>query len=370
MRIGRIMLIVGLILLLGAVVVGGYFFVLPRLLNTSAPEETLAEGTPVPEVPQNVVQIVVAAQNVPRGLRLTEDINAVTLQNWPLDAVPAGAFSSLEGTYDRIARTDIQLGMPVLEGMLTEMAGDLASGGSEIALQIPPDMVAYAVPVSTYSSAAWALRPGDRIDIMMSMLVLDLDEEFQSVLPNDASCVSPSEEEGCRGGTVGRFEVMPNGWLLNVLPNEQQRPRLVTQLAVQDALVLHVGEFERVGEETGTAEEGAVPEEPPAGAADAEAPPEPPAVEPILLAVSRQDALVLEYAQALGARLNAVLRSAGDAQIASTESVTLQYLMDRFSIELPPKLPYGVAPAVTELERVARSAAGSQYGGPGSVIEP
>jgi len=363
MRIGRILLIVGLILILGALAVGGFFFVRARFLTPAIPDEPFVEGTPVPEVPQNMVQIVVAAQNIPRGLRLTEDINAVTLQNWPLDAVPVGAFSSLEETYDRIARTDVQLGMPVLDGMLTETAGDLAAGGSEIALQIPPDMVAYAVPVSTYSSAAWALRPGDRIDIMMSMLVVDLDEEFQSILPNDASCISPSEDEGCRGGILGRFEVMPNGWLLNIVAKEQQRPRLVTQLAVQDALVLHVGEFERIGQETSVAEEGAAVEEAPA----AEEAPIAPEVEPILLAVSRQDAMVLEYSQALGARLNAVLRSAGDGQTASTESVTLQYLMDRFNIELPPKLPYGVTPPVTELERVARSAGGSQYGGTENV---
>jgi len=150
---------------------------------------------------------------------------------------------------------------------------------------------------------------------------------------------------------------MPNGWLLNVVPAEEQRPRLVTQLAVQDALVLHVGEFER-GDQPEAAEQAAES----AGEEEA-APPELPKVEPVLLAVSRQDAMVLEYAQAVGARLNAVLRSAGDAQTASTESVTLQYLMDRFNIELPPKLPYGVAPPVSELERVARSADGSQYSG-------
>jgi len=172
MRIGRILLSIGLILLLGALVAGGYFVVRSRFMAPASPGETLVEGTPVPEVPQNMVQIVVAAQNIPRGLQLTEDINAVRLQNWPVDAVPVGAISSLEGTYDRIARTDIQLGMPVLEGMLTETPGDLVAGGSEVALQIPPDMVAYAAPVSRYSSAAWAIRPGYRIDIMMSLLVV------------------------------------------------------------------------------------------------------------------------------------------------------------------------------------------------------
>jgi len=364
MRIGRILLIVGLILLLGALAIGGFVFLRSRF-SSPAPAEGVAEGTPVAQEPENLAQIAVAAQNLPRGLRITADTNAVILEDWPLDSVPVGALTSLESAYDRIARTDIQLGMPILESMLTDTAGELASAGSEIALQIPADMVAYAVPLSRYSSAAWAIRPGDHVDIMMSLLMVDLDEDFQSLLPNKAECVSPTEDEACQrqAGVIGRFEVMPNGWLVNTIPTEGQRSRLVTQLAVQDALVLHVGEFERAGEEAAAQEAGPTPTpEPGQGAGQTEVAPALPEVEPVLLAVSRQDAMALEYAQAVGARLNAVLRSAGDAQSASTESVTLQYLMDRFSIELPPKLPYGVTPPISSLERVARSEDAANYG--------
>ena len=63
--------------------------------------------------------------------------------------------------------------------------------------------------------------------------------------------------------------------------------------------------------------------------------------EALTLAVTQQDAMVLEYVQEMGARITFLLRSAGDRQATTTESVTLQYLMDRFRIELPAKLPYG-----------------------------
>ena len=42
--------------------------------------------------------------------------------------------------------------------------------------------------------------------------------------------------------------------------------------------------------------------------------------------------------------LTLALRSAGDTAQVETESVTLQYMFERFNIALPAKLNYGVGP--------------------------
>jgi Flp pilus assembly protein CpaB len=294
-----------------------------------------------------MVQVVVAAQNIPRGARITEDNNAVMLKDWPQDALPTGVLTELEAAYDRIARVDLVLGMPVLEGALTDTPGDLGAVGSDAALQVPAGMVAYALPVDRYMSAAWALQAGDRVDVIVSLRMVDLDEEFQSRLLNQARCVGT--EEACAGfsGPLGRLEVLPNGWLVNITPSEEQRPRLVTQLTVQDMLVLRVGDWSEGVEATPVPQEEA--EQPAAGDEPAEPTPTPtpqPQQKALTLAVTQQDAMVLEHAQEMNARFTFVLRSAGDRQAATTESVTLQYMMDRYRIELPPKLPYGAqAPA-------------------------
>ena len=353
MRGGRVLVIVGLVLLVGAVAVG---VILPRR-QPPTPVPEVEEGTPLPELPTSMTEIVVAVQNIPRGMRITEDINAVALQSWPVDAVPEGAITDLEAAYGRTTRVGIVRGMPILENMLTEQPGDLEAMGSDAALQIPPGKVAYALPVARYSSVAWALQPGDHVDIVLSLLMVELDEEFQTILPNQMACISPPEGEGCVGGPMGRLEVLPNGWLVNVTASEDQRPRLVTQLTVQDAEVLHVGEW-LVAEEPPAEEEQLEEEAQPAPPSRAE-------VEPLTLIVTRQDAMVLDYALAAGARINLLLRSAGDTGLVTTDSVTLQYIMDRFSIELPPKLPYGVTPPLIQLERIARSEAAGQYGGDG-----
>jgi hypothetical protein len=185
--------------------------------------------------------------------------------------------------------------------------------------------------------------------MIISLLLVELDEEFQTALPNEIEQLSCDPE--CQGwrGTMGRLEVLPNGWLVNVVPAEQ-RPKLVTQLTIQSAMVLQVGDWPVLVEEP--AEEA---EEPVAGEGDEAAvveEPEPstPSVAPLTLAVTRQDAMVLEYAQLTGAHITFVLRRVGEnEESATTASVTLQYLMDRYNIESPPKLPYGVEPEITSL---------------------
>jgi len=325
MRRGRIFIIIGIILVVGAVAVWLIFLRGGPPPSTPVPD---VEGTPQAELPSSMTEVVVAVQNIPRGMRITEDINAVALQSWPEDTVPEGAVTDLEAVYGRIARVDIVRWMPILEDMLTEETGDLGAVGSDPALHIPPGKVAYALPVARYSSVAWALRPGDHVDVIL------------------------------QGGPEGRLEVLPNSWLVNMSASEGQRPRLVTQLTIQDAVVLHVGEW--------PVEEA----QPPAGGEQPEeegqpAPPPRAEVEPLTLIVTRQDAMVLDHALAAGARINLLLRPAGDTGLTTTDSVTLQYIMDRFSIELPPKLPYGVTPPLTQLERIARSEMAGQYGGGG-----
>lgn len=359
MRAGRLLLIVGVIIILGAIVVGALLVFRGALSSGPAPE-IAEEPTPVPPTPIPMVEIAVAVQNIPRGLELAAEDNVATMQEWPKHEVPRGAMSNLDEVYGFVTRVEIPRGKPILEAMLIETLGGVAAAvGSDAALQIPDGKVAYALPVSQYSSLAWSLQPGDHVDVLLSVLLVDLDEEYQAIEPNSASCVSPSGEDGCAGvSTMGRLEVLPNAWVVNVTPSEAQRPRLVTQLTVQDAVVLQVGDWPGPGdvyvaEEEEAAEEPADEAEeeliPDSGEDLVEPTPTPVSsrVEPLTLGVTRQDAMVLDYAQVAGARVNLVLRPVGDAETVRTEAVTLEYVLERFSIELPPKLPYGVTPPLS-----------------------
>jgi pilus assembly protein CpaB len=340
---GRILVVIGAVILVLAVVVVVVMMVRGRS-QPAEPTPGPEEGTPVVYVPEGTVDIVVAAQNIPRGVRITADNNAVVLASWQENSVPAGTLTTLESAYGRIARLDIPLGMPILETMLTAAPGDLADVGSDAALLIPRGKVAYAVAVAGNASVAWAIQPGDHVDVLISLLVVDLDEDFQSQLPNQASCIGTTE--GCTSGTMGRLEVLATGDVVNVTPGEAQRPRMITQLTVQNALVLRVGNWQGEAEVPSTQEE-----QPPAEGEEAAQPTPVPRFLPkwVTLAVTTQDALVLKYAEEAGASMDMVLRSAGDESSIATEPVTLQYVFDRFNMQLPPKLPYGTTPPVTQL---------------------
>jgi pilus assembly protein CpaB len=361
MRGGRMLVIIGLIVLVGAVAVGVLLWVRGREPEPGPPSVEPGEAE-IYVPPEGTQEIVVAAQDIPRGTSITSD--TVKLEAWPEGSIPEEALTNVEGALGRIARVDIVLEMPITEGMLTDEPGDLAAMGSDAALQIPPGKVAYALAVSGNSSVAWAIRPGDHVDAVISLLVAELDEEFQTILPNTASCVQPPEGEECQSGVMGRLEVLPNGWVVNLTPGETQRPRMVTQLTVQDAIVLRVGDWP-VEEEA--VAEGVEQLEQPEGVEGEPTPPARAPVELVTLVVTPQDAMVLKYVEELGASVDLVLRSAGDTDPVTTDSITLQYILERFNIELPPKLPYGVTPPRRELRS---GAAGEVESGGRSEGEP
>jgi hypothetical protein len=54
----------------------------------------------------------------------------------------------------------------------------------------------------------------------------------------------------------------------------------------------------------------------------------------------------LTYLIGSGVEISLALRSAGDSTVIDTETATLQFFLDDYSIPLPAKLPYGLAPRV------------------------
>ena len=115
MRGSRLLVIVGAVLVIGAIIIGAIFVM--RGQQTPVEPAVSVEGTVVPEVPQ--VQIVVAAQDLARGIRITEAMTrgeapAVTLKDWPEEEVPPGAITRLEDVIGRTTRVDAVRDLPIL----------------------------------------------------------------------------------------------------------------------------------------------------------------------------------------------------------------------------------------------------------------
>lgn len=287
------------------------------------PSAATPEPEPTPEV--ETEPIVVALQTIPRGMTVPPD--AVEIREWPkTEDFPTNAARQPETVVGKVARVDILRQRPVLKSAVTDAR---LGGGAEMALSIPKGKVAYALPVQILSAVANALRPGDRVDVLLTFSMVEVDQDSQIKEP-----LVRTGGEDCLAGCQLSGE---------------QLPRLVSQYSVQNATVLDIGLWREelpeisvpVAVPTAEAEEGAEAEATPAA-------PEPPSVAQaatqltsVTLIVSPQDALVLKWALENNSSMDLVMRSAIDQDIyAQPEAVTLQYMLDRFQISVPPKLPH------------------------------
>mgnify|MGYP001082193542 CR=1 FL=1 len=356
MRRGRVFLYLSLILIL--LVAGGYLLY-TRFLS---PQPAGPEAVPTQVAEPDRVDIVVITQNAPRGTVLDETV--LGLIPLPRDLVISSMFTDLAQVVGRQAKFDLDSGIPLTVNMLVDSAAQLSSAGSVASLSIPDGLVAKSIPINRLASVSYALRPGDRVVVIASMQFIDLDADYQTKLPNSTALVYGSSislgaeggpprlttEVTGGGGDEGRVE--RSGDLDNenfyVVPSEAQRPRLVTQIIIPSATVLHVGDFEFEEEGVKDVEQADVVTPP----AEGEEAPPPPEVEPpdnITLILTPQEAVNLTYLINSGVDISLALRSAGDSTVIDTQTATIQYFLDNYAIPLPAKLPYGLAPRVDKV---------------------
>jgi Flp pilus assembly protein CpaB len=351
MRRGRIFFYLAFILILALVAVAVVY------LRFIQPSTTPVAQVPTP-TPIEMVNVVVVTQQVPRGQVLDENVLA-TVQI-PRSAFVEGYFTDLAEVVGKRARVSLVPNMLLTTGMVVDTTEQLSETGSTAALQIPRGMVAVSVPINRLSSVSYALRPGDHVNLIVSLLFVDLDADFQTILPNKNAVViapSPGSLETGEGETLtaasqgaagvqGRAEIDP---LLEqtfyVVPSEGQRPRLVAQTLLQDSIVLGIGEFP-LKEEEAVPEVQSTPQAEEPAPQQQEAAPQPtptplPKPEVITLIVTPQDAVTLNYLLNGPARISLALRPADDDTRVQTEAATLDFLLKQYNIPVPVKLPYG-----------------------------
>jgi pilus assembly protein CpaB len=379
MRRGRIFIYLALILLLGLVAVAVVWM---RSQPPASASTEVVEATPTPFV--DLANVIVATQRIQRGSVINEDVlGTVPVQR---DLLIEGYFTDLKQVIGRKARVDLEANMLLTKSMVVDSPEQLSATGSNAALQIPRGMVAVTIPISRLSSVSYAPQAGDHVNVIATLLLVDLDTEFQSLMPNNTAAVLAAgpgvllgvEDEdsstaslypdlvkitaqNSTGGTAsvfGRAEIDPLlAQTFYIVPSERQRPRLLSQTLLQDVVVLGLGNFPLKDEEVDlleptpeatapvTLEEEAVTGPQPT--------PEPEAPEPlpdvITLIVTPQDAVSLNYMVFSGAQLTLALRSSGDDSQVATEATSLDYLMREYNIPMPLSLPFGMEPRVDEL---------------------
>jgi Flp pilus assembly protein CpaB len=351
MRRGRIFVLFALVLI--GVALAGYMII----QNSSTNGDGQIPFEPTPEIRD--ANIVIAAQDIPRGALIPAD--GVLLAAFPADMVVETMAIDVGQVVGRRARMDIARGIPITTNMVTEEAGDLLGTGSDAAIAIENGLTAISIPMTRLSGVAYAIRDGDSVDVLISMLVADYDTEFQTLLPDSVNvligvdglltgmvCDAFTENGECvmvdPPQTLGRSETdVSTGELLYLIPSEAQRPRLVTTRLIEKATVLHVGTFpleDSLYQSTlvTTEQEGQTVEEPITSVSLAP--------DIITLIVNPQDALALNYAVKSEMDIVLTLRAPDDPNQFETSSVSLQYLFDNYNITVPAKLSFGLQPRI------------------------
>jgi Flp pilus assembly protein CpaB len=319
------------------------------------------EATPIPPTPSiRLEAVVIARVDLPVGTRLTAELLELEQRPNTNIALQGGYhFSNVEDVVGTMTRVDIQKGDAVLAPMVALQAIDLTTFGSDLSLYVDRGEVAIAFPVNERSGAAFAMRPGDLVDVMMTASVISLDPEFKTALPNILEILDPDPERGLFLQPIpqGRLEFIEEfNQIIHIVPKSDEDaaegseealgraiPKRVTQLTIQQAEVLWVGTWQ--DRQQLEREQAAAQEE----AANAETPLPTPTPLPdrnqselfldvVILSMQTQDAVALKWAFERGLDIDLALRAQGDTQSFATTSVNLFQIVEQEGL-LAPQLP-------------------------------
>lgn len=324
---------------------------------------------PPPTATPGLEDVIVAKVDIPVGTMLTNDL--LEVQRWPRTniALQGGyTFTDTTRLVGRIAKVDITGGQSVLSPMLALNPTDIASFGSDLALYVPTGEVAIALPVDRFNGAALAMRPGDSVDVLMTLRFVDIDPQFGTVLPNQIERVIQSALLDGQPFlfppvTNGRLEFIPEiNQVAAIVPStigiEGQDftpglpiPKRVTQLTIQQAEVLYVGtwfevdELEDLREANSSAEQNANAEPITQVPSRLERTPD-----IVILSMSSQDALALNWAMIRGVDIDLALRSPGDQTVFVTTSVSLPQIIDQGGLAIPEPSNFDLHPSMEDVE--------------------
>ena len=343
-------------------------------------EGQVIEATPIPPTPAiRLESVVIARVDLPVGTRLTIDLMDIEQRPNTNIALQGGYhFTSLEELDGRITRVEIQKGDAILAPMVALQATDLATFGSDLSLYVDRGEVAVAFPVNEVSGAAFAMRPGDLVDVMMTARVIALDPDFKTALPNILEILDELDQApGLFLPPIpqGRLEFIEEfNQIVHIVPKSDQSlaagtseealgraiPKRVTQLTIQQAEVLWIGTWQdrqQLEREQRAAAEAPVPAD--GGEAVAQPTPTPlpfrnqsePFLDVVILSMQAQDAVALKWALERGLDIDLALRAQGDTQNFTTTSVNLFQIVEQEGILIPQLPDFDLHPRSDEIQQ-------------------
>jgi pilus assembly protein CpaB len=109
-----------------------------------------------------VQPVVVALQDVSEGRSI--EAASVTVAQWPVGTVPAGAFTSVDSVVGRVTRIDVFKGEVIVPGRLAPNGT-----GPGLQVKITPGKRAIAVRIDDVAGISGMIQPNSRVDVMVTI---------------------------------------------------------------------------------------------------------------------------------------------------------------------------------------------------------
>ncbi|MEB2334752.1 MAG: hypothetical protein OZ914_10640 [Anaerolineaceae bacterium] len=334
MRRGRLLIFVVLILAVGAAVLYAVVSLLPGMGSQSSAQEQMP-----------LTEIYYAAQRIPQGSEISADL--LGKFSIPSDKVAEVMFTVGEeaNLIGQSARVALEPGVVITSAMIGEQ---VEITGPAHAVQIPTGMVAVAIPAYRLTTVGYGVNDGARVNVIACINFVDLDSDFQTILPNRSAtvsgtrpgipeAVSPILTASIDPNVIGKLvdSQIPSQPFFAIPSEEIQRPRMACQTVLQDVKVMKLGNFSLQPAAAAT-NETPTPEQ-----AQEQASPD-----IITLIVNAQDAVSLNYFVYNRAILTMALRHPDDRSMIDAQAVTLAGLLAQYGIPLPNKEKFGIQPWV------------------------
>jgi Flp pilus assembly protein CpaB len=266
-------------------------FTMGRIIRQSlAP---LPAPTPKPAI---TVQAVVTTHDVALGGVLRSD--DIKLVDVPVELAPPGVISDPEQVIGRITKVQLVAGEMVMDHNLA----DPSNVNGDLGFVIGDNQVLMAFPATDLISTLDVLQRGDLVDILASI---------------EAPRPQGLDRPGAEAEAVEEVEVLTGMITFDAL----QRLEIT-------AMVVEIQQEEQ---------RSAVPEVPTGGTPQPQPTPQPREVKVLayLLALTPQDALALKNLKDNGATFDFVLRAPTSTQLFELQTITTDYLIDRYEFAVP-----------------------------------
>ena len=129
-----------------------------------------------------VTPVVVASVDIAAGTRIEEGM--VETKDIAVNTVLAGVFADTEGVIGQVVRVPLVAGEQVITTKVTATGAAIADGENPpLAFVIPEGKRAVSIQVSNVIGASGLIRPGDYVDVILTMAV-EQDSIAQTILQN------------------------------------------------------------------------------------------------------------------------------------------------------------------------------------------